>query len=861
MLRPKCIEGPICLSLRMCDAGQMHQNHYPHSSRQWGSDTRVCPLPAYPDAPTDTSLTLSRLAILVTVGAWLAYVVTTIIRQFVNEGTQSMRFSSEAVSYLFVVTLLSASALAYLVARHGHLIRARDHRRVPRAVIDEYFSGSMPTLTVLIPSYREDARVVRQTLLSAALQEYPFQRIVLLIDDPPNPSEPENQAILAAAEALPLEIEQLLAVPRARAEAALCQIEQRAESGDGSNPNDIRFAIDSYSSAVDWLEELVATIHADAVDHTDVFLAEHVVGRLAADLEGVKDALEEALDAGETLSIERLLQLHRRLLWTFRTELTSFQRKRYSNLSNEPNKAMNLNSYLGLAGGAYREVAGADGTHLVPARTGHRDLVIPDPDYVLTLDADSVLLPEYCLRLVYLMQQRESQDIAVAQTPYSAFPGSPTRLERLAGATTDLQHNLHQGMTHYDATFWVGANAVLRKAALDDIVEVDRSGGVEVHRFIQDRTVIEDTESSIDLVEHGWKLYNYPERLSYSATPPDFGSLAIQRERWANGGLLIFPKLLAQVRRRRTNGKRTRPGELFLRTNYMASIAWANFGLVMLLTYPYNDQLLSPLVVLAAAPYFLAMASDLKKMGYKRTDVARIYGFNLLLLAVNLSGVFSSIRQAVTGRKIPFRRTPKVKDRTTADLWVVVVPFFVVAFSLFTFVREIGNERWGHAIFAGTNAILTLYAVIAFVGLGNAVVDIFTNIADRLYKKECSDTSGTDNPELATPAWSQVLHYGSIDLHSSPAAHEREVLRLRNTRVHPRLTPATHPDEVVHTMASTLDALAVGENLTIYRDKDGFRVNRSGRPIPTTNDIQVEGIFSHDASRQAERDEKTDYEG
>jgi len=63
-------------------------------------------------------------------------------------------------------------------------------------------------------------------------------------------------------------------------------------------------------------------------------------------------------------------------------------------------------------------------------------------------------------------------------------------------------------------------------------VEVER--GFTVTRYIQDRTVIEDTESSVDLVERGWRLYNYPERMAYSATPPDFGSLLIQRRRWVN---------------------------------------------------------------------------------------------------------------------------------------------------------------------------------------------------------------------------------------------------------------------------------------------------------------------------------------
>ena len=69
-----------------------------------------------------------------------------------------------------------------------------------------------------------------------------------------------------------------------------------------------------------------------------------------------------------------------------------------------------------------------------------------------------------------------------------------------------------------------------------DIVVTSIEQGYPVKRYIQDRTVIEDTESSVDLAGCGWQLYNYPERLTYSATPPDFGSLIIQRRRWANGG-------------------------------------------------------------------------------------------------------------------------------------------------------------------------------------------------------------------------------------------------------------------------------------------------------------------------------------
>ena len=67
---------------------------------------------------------------------------------------------------------------------------------------------------------------------------------------------------------------------------------------------------------------------------------------------------------------QMFLRLYRRLVWTFSARITSFERKRYVSLSHEPNKAMNLNSYMGLMGGTYREVQTAGGTALVPGPAG-----------------------------------------------------------------------------------------------------------------------------------------------------------------------------------------------------------------------------------------------------------------------------------------------------------------------------------------------------------------------------------------------------------------------------------------------------------------------------------------------------------
>ena len=122
-------------------------------------------------------------------------------------------------------------------------------------------------------------------------------------------------------------------------------------------------------------------------------------------------------------------RLYRRLVWIFRADLSSFERKRFASLSHEPNKAMNLNSYIGLMGGALPHPRDRGGAVHLPVRGGSFDLEVPDPDYVLTLDADSMLLPEYCLRLVAVPgaareRRRRDRPDAVLGVPAAPRPGS-----------------------------------------------------------------------------------------------------------------------------------------------------------------------------------------------------------------------------------------------------------------------------------------------------------------------------------------------------------------------------------------------------------------------------------------------------
>ena len=726
-----------------------------NKKRQLGTEKNMEPLPAMHKVPSGRTLALSRISILFTVFFWILYIFSIIIRQLID-GPQSYNFTMEAISYTFVVSLLAYSSLMYLIARHGALSRFSKHSKVARSLIDNYFFKNQPSVTVLVPSYNEEYDVVRKTLLSAALQEYPNLRVVLLLDDKPYPTDLKEQKRLDKIRKIGKSIKSFLKEPYNRAKGEFHNYKNLFGGYGYAGIGEIKDLVRHYRWFSDWLFK--SADKEDIQDHVDYFFANQILIGLARDLNIVAKALESAVKEEAKLPRKRILELYKRLVWIFGAELDVFERKKYASVSHEPNKAMNLNSYIGLMGKTFVKTKTPYGVALLETkRKSSQTLTIPDSEFILTLDADSILLPEYCLRLVYCIKRPENAKVAVIQTPYSSFRGAFSRIERLAGATTDIQHILHQGMTQFGATFWVGANAIIRKRALEEICETETVNGFEIKRYIQDRTVIEDTESSIDLGRYGWTLLNYPERLSYSATPPDFGSLVVQRRRWANGGLLIIPKFLAQIRERKSRNEFVSKIEIMLRVNYLASIAWATFGLIFLLAYPYDGRLLSPLVLLAALPYFMAQASDLKYCRYKYSDIIRIYGFNLIMLPVNLAGVLKSLEQAITGRKIPFARTPKIKDRTSASIFYVITPPLIVVFSLITMWRNIELQNWGNAVFAGFNAFTATWAIIAYIGVKDMLIDILLGIRNWLYveKRVKNQTSKIQaNPNLD---WRSVL--------------------------------------------------------------------------------------------------------
>lgn len=622
--------------------------------------------------------------------------------------------------FLLMIGGLMMGSVAFLLSRLGFNIR----RLVESPARLSLAHRATRSLLVLVPSYREEPNVVRQTLISAALQTYPRTHVVLLIDDPPTPEDDGSRQLLEGARALPDRLTAWFDEIRQRSGSALEGHRSRSQSADVDIVAEIDDLVAHLRWAAAWLQD--AADREQHKTHTDDLFVARVLRAPADDMDGLAADLCRRRSSGTHVSLDELRAEYERLAHRFDCSFSTFERKRFENLSREPNKAMNLNSYLTLLGGRWREELRNDGLHLLRTAGGPFTLEVPRPDYVITLDADSIIEADYATTLAEFAERPDSSDVAVVQTPYSAIPGADVPLERIAGATTDIQYLIHQGFGYFGAAFWVGANALIRPQALDDLRTVSVERGHEIERFVSDRTVIEDTESSLDLAACGWRIHNHPDRLSYSATPPDFGSLIIQRRRWANGGLILTPKLRLAWRRNPINMI-----GLFLRSHYLVSIAATNVALAAMLITGFGSSYASWWLPAAAAPYVILYTRDLGQAGYRRRDMVSVYALNLLLMPANLAGVVKSLDQAIRRSKTPFARTPKVEGRTPASPMYHLVSLALLIGATITATLDLMAGHHAHAAFAGANAALLAFAVTAFVGWRALAEDIRVGLAAR----------------------------------------------------------------------------------------------------------------------------------
>lgn len=223
--------------------------------------------------PFELKLTyLGILVTLITAVAFLGQLVPILQLEFDHA---TLRTVIQLSVYMLFAGILIYGSTIYQFTRIGYLRRLAVHRRATDDELRVIYGTTALPLTVLIPSYKEEERVIRQALLSAALQEYPNREVVLLIDDPANPKNQIDFDALRRARQLPQEIQVLLRNAQRGVDRALpCSLVRKSHGQLDLKEECLRLSV-RYQAVAQWFET-----HAKQQplnDHTDVLFSEKVL--------------------------------------------------------------------------------------------------------------------------------------------------------------------------------------------------------------------------------------------------------------------------------------------------------------------------------------------------------------------------------------------------------------------------------------------------------------------------------------------------------------------------------------------------------------------------------------------------------
>ena len=195
----------------------------------------------------------------------------------------------DRILYYGLLVGLFYCCISYQISRFGAARRAVRHRAFSDAETDYLFAADAPSVTILVPSYREERRVLVMTMLSAALARYSNRRLVLLVDDPPTDRASVAQTLAAVAEVK----------ADARGASALCCAPnvprgmRRSLAGSVVPGDEAARLARNYGHAADWLDSLAKVFEAEITAefaHVDRFFIDRIIGDLARRYRGVAAA-------------------------------------------------------------------------------------------------------------------------------------------------------------------------------------------------------------------------------------------------------------------------------------------------------------------------------------------------------------------------------------------------------------------------------------------------------------------------------------------------------------------------------------------------------------------------------------------
>lgn len=242
-------------------------------------------------------------------------------------------------------------------------------------------------------------------------------------------------------------------------------------------------------------------------------------------------------------------------------------------------------------------------------------------DYIAIFDSDHVPSPDFLERTLGYFSDAA---VAFVQTPQDFYNvdsfqhrGSPDR-NQVWHEQTLFYRVIQPGKDRWNAAFFCGSCAVVRRRALDDI------GGFATG------TITEDLHTSLKMHKKGWSSAYHTEALAFGLAPSDFDQYQTQRLRWARGAMQVWIK----------EGFLFSKGlSLAQRLSYLASTSTYFEGWQKAIVYfmPIIVILTGWLPIAGAGPVFLTlftswllagmMVNDVVSRGYAKTVWMEEYNF------------------------------------------------------------------------------------------------------------------------------------------------------------------------------------------------------------------------------------------
>ncbi|WP_082666407.1 UDP-forming cellulose synthase catalytic subunit [Aureimonas sp. AU4] len=169
----------------------------------------------------------------------------------------------------------------------------------------------------------------------------------------------------------------------------------------------------------------------------------------------------------------------------------------------------------------------------VHAKAGNLNagLAASDGDLIVVFDADHAPAREFLRQTVGYMVR--DPKVFLVQTPHFFSNPDPieknlSTFERMPSENEMFYGTIQKGLDKWNAAFFCGSAAVLRRAAL---MQVGGFSGI---------TITEDCETALDLHSKGWKSVYVDRPMVTGLQPETLASFIGQRSRWCRGMLQIL---------------------------------------------------------------------------------------------------------------------------------------------------------------------------------------------------------------------------------------------------------------------------------------------------------------------------------